>query len=149
MVADARANTKTFLKTYLNYNNIHKDDGIASYAIIYKNPPYPVELELKPPSPLSVLFAIGEPNSSAVVGHDHIPYAYEEQVPIYIITVDKAGVTGTTTKWSAEAELRRICEEYPLGSIRSLDRRSDHDRNLGSTTLYVTEYVMTYRRDLT
>jgi len=96
-----------------------------------------------------VLFCIGEPESIALMDCFQIPYGYEEFVPIEIKCVDKLGVTGTKMKWTAEAELRRVCETYPTGSQRFLKRIGPNDQDLGSTILYGTQFELSYRRDTT
>jgi len=147
-LTDARQQTKSYLETYLDANNITKDEGApAAYAVIYTNPNYPIQLEFFASSePVDLLFVIGEPESRPMLTHDLVPYGYIEHVPIYIFCIDKTGVTGTLLKWKAEKELRRITKTYPLGSQRAMERRSDNDRILGSTILYSTEFTLNYRR---
>lgn len=156
MVQDARQRTKVYLDTYLTAANITKDDGssLASFAVIFANKYYPLLEEFyASSSPVDVLFCIGEPNSTALTDTDQAPYGYEEHVPIEIVCVDKLGVTGTKMKWTAEAELRRVCETNPLanplGSQRFLQRIGPNDQDMGSTVLYGVRFVLNYVRDLT
>lgn len=153
MVTDARSNTKTWIDTYWTAANVTKDDGstLASTACMYADPNYPLLLEFRAPTaPVDGLILIGEPNSTPMM--DPVtrgPYGYEEHIPITVATIDKTGVTGTKLKWKIEAELRRIAETQPLGSVRSFERRGDKDQRLGSTVIYMTEWVLNYRRDTT
>jgi hypothetical protein len=98
---------------------------------------------------VDVIFTVGEPNSNALKSHDKTICGYIEHIPITVSAIDKTGITGTKLKWKGEAELRRIDETYPLGSIRLLEKRRDQDKILGSTIMYSTEWILTYRRDTT
>jgi len=150
MVSDARDRTKVYIDTYWTVGNaVDDDDNALGKEVMYDNPNYPLTLEFKAPSVVDVVITIGKPDSSPIRGHDRTPYGYEENVPIKIFAVDKTNVTGTKAVWQAEAELRRITETYPAGSQRSLERIGDRDRDLGSTILYCTEYVLAYKRDTT
>lgn len=151
MVDDARYRQKVFLETYINRSNIVKDDGstMAGVEFMYWEPNYPMILEFKFPSVVHGIYAVGNPDSEPLPGHDQATYGYRERVPIIIITIDRTGVTGTLLQWSMEQELRRICELYPTGSWRSLDRGRNLDRNLGSTILFQREWIMDYTRDTT
>jgi hypothetical protein len=139
-VEDARYRTKEYLETYL--------DGsvLSNYIVAYSAPDYPMTQVFKTKS-IDLIFAIGKPDSKPLIGYDQTPYGYEEHVPIKIFAVDKSDVTGTKAVWQAETELRRITETYPSGSLRTLERMGDNDKNLGSTILYCTEYVLNYKRD--
>lgn len=150
MVADARKQTKTFLDTYLTNANLLKDDDVTQvvFVVIYAFPDYPLLREFRAISGVAVdlIYAIGDPNSTPLLGHDQIPHGYMEHVPIYTFCIDKTGITGTKLKWKAEAELRRICETQSTGSQRAVERRGDNDKRLGSTILYSSEFVLKYRR---
>lgn len=93
-------------------------------------------------NPVDLLFCIGTPDSVALP----VGVGYIENVPITICTVDKSGITGTKLRWKAEAELRRVAETYPLGSLRTLERMSDNEQRLSSTTLYSVTYIIHYKR---
>lgn len=148
MVTDARSSTKTWVDTYYQEGNAMRDDGLvpASKMCMYAYPNYPLELEF---NIVDVLILIGEPETTPLMDFDRTPYGYEEHVPIIVATIDKTGITGTKLKWLAEAELRRIAETYPTGSVRSFVRRRDVDQRLGSTVIYMTEWSLKYRRDTT
>lgn len=150
MVQDARQRTKTYLDTYLSDSNLTKDDGTskASYIVAFGMPDYSI-IRIFKDKQIDLIFTVGEPNSTPLRNYDLSPYGYEEHVPIQIFCINKSGITGTKLKWKAEAELRRITEAYPTGSERSLERRGDRDERLGSTILYSTEFMLTYRRDTT
>lgn len=156
MVEDARDRTRDYLlgetnpSTALDPDNLTKDDGttLAKYIVVYGNPDYPITRVFKDKR-VDLIFSIGEPTSKPLFDFDQTPYGYEEHVPITTFCIDKTGITGTKLKWKAEAELRRITENYPTGSQRGLERRGDRDERLGSTILYSTEFTLNYRRDTT
>lgn len=156
MVEDARARTRDYLlgetnpSTALLPANLTKDDGttLAKYIVAYGNPDYPITRVFKDKR-VDLVFSIGEPESTPLMGHDQYAYGYEEHVPIRTYCIDKTGITGTKLKWKAEAELRRITENYPTGSLHGLERRGDRDERLGSTILYSTEFILSYKRDTT
>jgi len=137
-VEDARYRTKDYWETYISLSNLNNHNFIVCYA----DPDYPL-LKVFKTKGVHIIFAVAQPNSTPLPGHDRTPYGYEESVPTHVLTLD------TQLQWLAEAELRRICEEHPSGSQRSLERRASHDRWLGSARLYDTEYILNYRRDLT
>jgi len=149
MPEDARYRTKVYLETYLDNSNLTEDDDWTevTFIVAYADPDYPlirVFAEL-----VDLVFAIGDPDSIPLKNADHSVYGYEEHVPITVWCVDKSGITGTKLKWKAEAELRRILEEHPLGSIRSFERIQDYDQNLGSTVLHSRKFILKYVRDTT
>ena len=151
MAQDARYRTKAWLDTYLVPANVTKDDDVshATFQVMFAFPDYPLTREFKSPSVVCVIYAVGEPTSTPTRNYNQSAYGYDEQVPIFICSMDKTGVTGTLVKWKAEAELRRITETYYEGSLRGLDRRADRDQRFGSETLYMTEYTLRYWRDTT
>lgn len=151
MVQDARQRTKTFLDAYLEQANVTKDND-TTYAIfktMYAFPPYPLALEFKAPSIISIIYAIDKANSTPRIQSNRTPYGYDEHVPIIICSMDKTGVTGTLVNDKAAIELRRICEENPTGSLRHLEFARNEDQRFGGETLYKNRYVMHYRRDTT
>ena len=143
VMEDARYRTRIYLNTYLDAPSLTKDDDVslASYTVIFANPNYPLKREFIDLA-VDVVFCVGTPNTEALP----IGVGYLEPMPITIWCIDKSGITGTKLRWKAERELRRIAESYPLGSLRSLDRLSDNEQNLGSTILYSVSYVMRYKR---
>jgi hypothetical protein len=151
MVNDARTQTKTYLDTYLTAANLTEDDDstLVSYIVAFGRPNYPLT-HIFNDKKIDLIFSIGEAVTTALTGFDHYIYGYSEEVPIYIYCVDKLYViTATKLKWKAEAELRRIVETYPLGSIRSLVRKRSIDEKLGSYIMYGTEFLLQYTRDVT
>jgi len=137
-VEDARSRTKTYWETYLDDDNLQN----KGYIVAFSDPDYPL-LKVFKDKGIGFIFTIDQPDSAAMIGHGQSPYGYNERVPTHVLTLD------TKMQWLGEAELRRVAETYPAGSQRSLDRRVSHDRWLGSTRLYDTEFVLNYRRDTT
>lgn len=153
MAEDARYRTRVYLThatTGLNNANLTKDDGSTqvNFIVAYGYPDYPL-LKVFKTKGVDLIFSIGEPNASPILGHNQTPYGYEEHVPIETYCIDKPGITGTKLKWKAEKELRRITETYPTGSQRVLSDRRDNDKRLGSTILYSTQFILNYRRGTT
>lgn len=148
MAADPRERTKTWIETYYTAGDAMKDDGTSQLGVqvMYESPDYPMELEFKAPSVVDVIVAIGQPNSSALIGHDRTIQAYEEHVPIKIYAVNKSGVTAVKAIWQVEAALRTVAEEHPEGSQRDFENRRPATQVLGSTTLYGSEWMLSYRR---
>lgn len=151
MVADARANNKTYLETYLRNAQLTKDDGSTEvkFIVCYENPDYPMERVFRTPKNVDLIFSIGIPNSSPLPGHDQVPYGYEEHLPIITDCIDKTGITGTLLLWKAAAELRYIGETYPTGSQRILESQRPETKNLGSTILHEQRHIWNYRRGTT
>ena len=150
MVDDARLRTKVYLETWLNNANLMKDNDTSQVAFIvaYGNPDYPLT-QIFNDKNVDLVFSIGDPDSEAIADSDHYPIGYKETVPIIIFCVDKTGITGAKLRWKAEAELRRVIEQHPEGSQRSLEKIRDNDKNLGSTILYSREFALKYVRDTT
>jgi hypothetical protein len=134
---------KVYLETWLLNANLTKDDGTTqvNFIVTYGNPDYPLVRVFKEKG-VDLVFCIGTPDSTALP----VGVGYEERVPITIWCIDKTGITGTKLRWQAEAELRRVTETYPTGSLRTFQRLSDNEKNLGSTVLYSVEYVVNYKR---
>jgi len=113
----------------------------VSFIVAYGNPDYPL-VRVFIDKAVDLVFSIGTPDVEGLP----VGIGYLEKVPITIWTIDKTGITGTELRWKAEAELRRIIETYPLGSLRSWERISDNEKNLGGTILYSVSGIMRYKR---
>jgi hypothetical protein len=155
MISDARSLTRTFLTTYLIDTNIVRDDGAmeATYCVIYKNGRYPIIKEFQALcDPVDGVYAVGEPETRQLF--DAVTrkvYAHDEKVPIFVYTINKVGVTGTRLKMVMERELRRVCETYPIVSQQHgrLERLGGTHKQIGSITLYSTEFVLSFKRSIT
>jgi len=137
-VKDARWLTKDYWEDYLDSDNLQNH----SWIVCYSDAPYPLVRVFKDKG-VDIIFTVSQPVTEADVGHDLTPVGYNEHVPTHVVTLD------TKLQWLAEAELRRIVEENPLGSIRTLERKSTVTHNLGSTQLFDTEFTLNYWRDTT
>jgi hypothetical protein len=149
---DPRERSKTYIDTYVRDAQLTKDDDStqAAWACIFSEPPYPVAQEFRAASnPVFGLYVVEIPNSTPGLDTDQIASEYEEHVPIHIITVDSTACTGTALNWKMEEELRYVCETYPEGSFRSLERRSKRTVNLPGLILYDSEFMMNYVRNVT
>lgn len=134
-VDDARYNTKDYWETYMDNDNLQS----YSWIVCYSNADYPFVRVFKTKG-VAIIFAIDQPTSEPEMGHDLTPVGYRESVPTHVLTLD------TQLQWLAEAELRRIVEENPLGSIRTLERKTSTVHNFGSTQLFDTEFILNYWR---
>jgi len=137
-VEDARSRTKTYWETYLDDDNLQN----KGYIVAFSDPDYPL-LKVFKDKGIGFIFTIDQPDSEALIGHAETPYGYQERVPTHVLTLD------TKMQWLGERELRRITESYSTGSQRRLGRKISHDRWLGSTRLYDTEFPLIYLRDRT
>jgi len=135
-VQDARQRTKVYLDAYLDEEEL----GVT-FITCWANPPYPLKRVFVTKG-VDLVFCIGTPDSVALP----VGVGYIENVPITIFAIDKTSVMGNKLRWKAEAELRRIVETYPLGSLRTLTRMRDNEQNLGSTTLYSVTDDLRYKR---
>jgi len=135
VVEDARYRMKVFLETYLD------SATLPNFIVAYENADYPM-VRVFTDKVVDLIFCVGTPDSTALP----IGVGYEEKVPITIWCVDKSNISGTKLRWKAETELRHITETYPTGSLRTFERLSDNEKNLGSTVLYSVNYVMRYKR---
>lgn len=150
MVSDARLNTKTWIEAYYTPANAVDDNGHSlGMQAMYDSPEYAMELEFKAPSVIDVIVVIGQSNSTPEVSGDQIVRRYKEQVPIEIYSVNKSGVTAAKAIQQVESEIRRIGEEHPEGSQRTLDRSEPVSRKLGSPILWGCKYVLNYWRGVT
>ncbi len=150
MVDTAQKRTKTWLDTYWTPANITKDDAVTLATVItaFDWPDYPIT-RLFLDKDVDGAVSIGQASSKAIVDADHYPYGYEEVVPILMCAIDKPGITGIKLLAEMDEELRRIGENYPLGSVRRLTGSSPKTQRLGTYFLFSVEYSLTYRRDLT
>lgn len=142
-VQDPRQRTKVWLDNYLVAGNLTKNDNTtnASYITCWADPPYPISKVFQTKG-VDLVYTVATPNTEALP----LSIGYLENMPISIYTIDKTDISGDKLRWKAEEELRRIAQEYPLGSLRNLDRMSDNKKSLGSTTLYSVTYNLKYKR---
>jgi hypothetical protein len=150
LVDDARHRQKAYLDAY--WSNSHcEDDGGQNLGrvVMYADPDYPLSMELESPSTVDLVITVAKPESKPLRGHDFTPYGYEEAVPVGIWSMDKANVTAVKAVQQGEAELRRILEDHPLGSLRGFETTREGTKTMGSAVLYGTEYKVTYLRDTT
>jgi len=143
-VQDPRQRSKVWLDAYLIAANLTKDDNstLASYITCWADPPYPI-IKVFETKGVDLVFSIATPDSEGLP----VGVGYIEHVPITVFTIDKTGITGNKLRWKGEAELRRLAETYPTGSLRRpWERMAPNEKNLGSTTLYSVTYVLPYER---
>jgi len=129
-VEDARSRTKTYWDTYISRSNLQR----KSFIVCYSDPDYPLT-RVFAGKHIQIIFGIDQGTAEPNMG-----VRYKEHVPTHVLTLD------TQLQWLGEAELRRVVEDHPEGSMRTLDRVAKHDRWLGSTRLYDTEFMLNYTR---
>lgn len=146
---DPRYRQKVFLDAYLTAANLTEDDDstLASFMTAFGHPPHTHIVRIFIEKEVDLIYAILEPVSKPLTGHDMTTWGYKEQVPIVHFNIDKTGINGEELKWKAERELRRICEAQIFGSVRHLTDRTTNDQWVGPTRLYSTKWIMNYRRE--
>jgi len=150
MVDTAQNRTKVWLDTYWLPANITKDDGstLATTISAFDWPDYPIA-RLFLDKNIDGAVSVGQASGKVLVDSDQYPVAYDESIPITLCTIDKPGTTGVKLLALMEAELRRVGEQYPLGSLRRLTGSTPKTSRVGSYFLFSIEYSLGYRRDLT
>lgn len=150
MANDARANTKTWLATYITAGNITDLNGDnATTNTQFSGSRNPLELIFFGDKNVDLLFIIGKPTSRPLIEHDRGVYGYEESVPIQLVAIDKQHVNAELLIWKGEAEIRRIGETYPFGSYRAFDKTVESTTLVGATMLYAVTYNLRYVRNKT
>ena len=158
MAEDARYRTIVYITAYINTSNITKDDDatIANICLMYSKPDYPLIAELRDAGQLGggieesdLTILVGTPTSKPRTGHDYSIIGYEEAVPIYVHAIDKYGITAEELLWKAEAELRRVVETNPLGSVRTHVTTAVNNIVLPDALLKGFTFTMNYMRDKT
>jgi len=150
--SDARYRTKLWMDTRLRAAQITKDDDStqADFAVMYSDPPYPMEFEFRGTKNLEGIFVIEHPNSTAIRSGDQIIRKYEEHVPIHIFTINSTGCSGDALANKMHKELRYICQEYSEGSQRNLETQRRHRPvDLGGMQLFHLEEMLGYIRNVT
>ena len=138
-VEDARYRTKTYLDGYL------ENLAPANWLVAYDYPDYPLVRVFQR---LDIAFSVGQPNSTPLPDPvQQAPYGYEEHVPLEILCMDKTNVSATKLMHAAHAEVRRVLENYPTGSRRSLEESRPTTLTLGSHTVRSVKLVWNYRRN--
>lgn len=145
---DPRYKNITWFNTHDVAANLTRDDDTTqlSYILQMEKPPYPIKRVFFNPKNVDLIYTFFTCETQAIPDWRHYVYAYEETQPIEIWAVTKQGITGDKSRWKGEAELRRIAETYPLGSVRHLTRLSPVERDRGTWKLHAVRYNMWYKR---
>jgi hypothetical protein len=144
---DPRYRTKVWLDTYLDGDNLTKNDGSTpvSFTSCFSGADYPLTTVFNTKA-IDLMYIVDDPVSTAILQADKSIYGYEEKVPVEIVTIDKTGISGKNLRWKAEHELRRLCETYPFGSVRLMEKRQENTQRIGSFILYSVIFDLIYRR---
>jgi hypothetical protein len=150
-VQDARQRTKVFLDTYLTAANMKMADGVTllDTHVMYDDHILPLH-KLFTDKNLDAIFSIGTATSRPLWNFEHQTYGYIENVPITVYAIDPVGSNeGTKTRWTCEAELRRIVETNfggSLGVLRRFESATPNTQDMGSWKLYSVRYNLEYKR---
>lgn len=134
-VDDARYLTKDYLDDYVSDSNLQN----YNWLVCYSEPEYPLTRVFSDKN-MAIIFTIDTPTTTPDLDTDLEPFAYNEKVPIHIVTLD------TELGWLAEQELREVVAAHPLGSQRSIESLTRRIHHLGSTTLYDRTVSLNYTR---
>ena len=150
MAEDPRYRQKLYLEAHILNANLTKDDGVTQvvWIVCFANPDYPLTKVFNSKG-VDLVFAIPQPTTTPVVGTDRKVYGYDNRVPLEPHTMDKDGITGEKLYWKAVQELRRLAENYPYGSVRSIEEERPNTQRLGSTTLYSGRVMWVYKTGTT
>jgi len=150
MVEDPRSKTKQWLDNNLRNNQLTKDDDVTevSFIVCYAGADYPLSRVFQTKG-VDLLFLVDVPVSTPLLGHDRVPYGYQEKCPVETACIDKTEITGTNLMWKANAELRYVAETFPLGSQRSFDEERVNTYDVGTTKVYSQKLVLNYLRGTT
>jgi hypothetical protein len=163
MSADPRSRTKTWLDYYIDVTpgtatrlgNLLLDDAATAPQLLmqYAKPNYDLDRIMLPTTQggkgYDLVYNVYTPESTPLHTWNHQTYGYIEKVTIEPAAMTKTGLTGTTLRWQAEQELRRITETYAggsLGALRRFQRMSDSEEPLGALRLYSVKYELEYKR---
>jgi len=150
---DARQKVKEYLDLRIVINNLTKDDNttLASTVNMFElEDLYHMRYEFRAAtSPVQGIYAVGEPDSEPMLSGSSSPYGYRENVPIHILTIDSTGCGGRLLQRKMLNELRRILENFEIGSHCNLLNRRNESRSLGSMMLFDVRCILRYERGLT
>jgi len=151
-VQDARQRTKIYLDEYLDEDSMtfDNDTTLATYTVMYAYPPYPLWLIFKNPLNYDVVYFIDKPTSTPEsVDWDGSILGYKESIPIHVHALNKTGLTAEKLLWKAEAELRKILEEHPVGSYRSITVTKTNNIQFNGVVFHGFTLTLNYVRDTT
>jgi len=143
---DPRHRHKVLLDTYLDGDNLRKDDGVtpANYITCFGSPEYPMSMVFNGKT-RDLIFSVSSVEATPKEDYRHKIYAYDEKVEIVCYAVDKTGITATNLLEQAEQEIRRIATTYPTGSLRRIDVSKPSFTLLGTQKLWHTTITINYR----
>lgn len=150
---DARQKVKEYLDLRIVPANLTKDDGVTLSSTVNMfelEDLYHMRYEFRAAaSPVQGIYAVGEPDSEPMFKGSSSPYGYRENVPIHILTIDSEGCGGRLLQRKMLNELRRIVENFEIGSHANLLNRRNESRRLGSMMLFDVKWILRYERGLT
>jgi hypothetical protein len=148
MADDARYRQRVFLDTYITDSNLTLDNGTTEAAWIshYADPEYSIERVFgSSGKDVDLAIAVGDPRTTPHLDYLHVPYKYEEVVPLTLAAKNKSGLTAVKLLWKAEQELREIAEDNG-GYLRHIRSTRPSRLDLGSYLLHQVEVELAYVR---
>lgn len=145
---DQRYRTKLWLDTYLEPSDLELDNGTTDAVVktMFSNPPEIPISQLFITKTIDGVFSIDKQAAEPINAYDHSPYAFIETVPITCYAVDKAGLTATNLIEQMEQEIRHVCTDHPLGSLRSIQSTGYRCTNIGGVKLWEATVTVRYIR---
>lgn len=149
MVDTGQYRTKVWLTTYFITTNVKKDDtSTATTLFAFDWPNYPLSRVFFDKS-IDAIYSVGQSRAAELADSDHYVAGYIEHVPVTLCAIDKTGITAIKILGQMEAELRRIQNAYPLGSVRRITGETPKTQRIGGIFLFSVEYDLSYKRDTT
>jgi len=144
---DPRYRHKIWLDDNLDPNNMELDDGLTNASVItcFSDADYPLT-QVFLTKAVDGVFSIDRRAAKQLSTYNHYPYAFEETVPITCYAIDKTGLTATNLIEQMEQEIRHVCTDHPLGSIRSIESTDPTFTDIGGVKLWHTTVVIQYKR---
>jgi len=144
---DPRYRHKYWLDSYLTADNMELDDGSTNASVItcFSGADYPLT-QVFLTKAVDGVFSIDKRSAQQLTTYNHYPYAFLETVPITCYAIDKAGLTATNLLEQMEQEIRHVCTDHPLGSIRSIESTDPTFTDIGGVKLWHTTITIRYKR---
>ena len=149
LTTDPRSRHKIWLDDNLTADNMELDNGVtdASVKTMFAGIPFfcPAE-QLFLTLDYDGVMSIDKRSATQLTTYNNYPYAFIETVPITCTAVDKAGLTATNLLEQMEQEIRHVCTNHPIGSIRSISSTEYKSTDIGGTRLWETTVTIKYTR---
>lgn len=144
---DPRYRIKLWLDTYLNIANMKADNGVDAAATLtsFDEADYPL-IRVFDDEGYNGIFSIGCKGAEQLTTHDSKPYAFNETVTVTCLAVNTSGITATNLVEQMEQEVRRVCTDYPVGSVKRITATSPECVTEGNEKIWFTTVTIDYKR---